>query len=547
MKTRYKLLLESYNVNGVIAFIFNALQSVLSDFLFGISYFYIFDYLKKGSKSLIFMIISIIFIFIYFIFLIPLWGYLMEKCENRYRVKLGKYLFENKLKSRYVEGGHSSQFLSLLQYDTEKSSKIAGWNLVVFFQAIIAGTVSTVVIGTLSIKMLIILYIMGILAVILDMISSHYIGKITGKNRIYFEERLKYFIDFVNNILLIKIYNQENKFREKINRISDKIIKNNIKLNIFENITIFINNIIYLIGFKGIVIIFGLKLIVQNKLTFGELLLIFSMINGIIFVAEYMGEYIKTLKKIGISNKRIDDYIEKNKTEEKRETIKFEKIRKIELKNIKFSYDKDKKEIFNDLNITFQFPNNYVILGDNGSGKSTLLSLIFGLRKPVFGEIYINEKLLNKENDNTFPFALVPQQVSIYDGDIMENLKMSKKDVSETDIIKATETAEIKNWIDSLEKRIYTEINEKGKNISKGEKVRLAIARELIKSPEILFLDEPDANIDKNTMENIFENIRKNYPSLNLVVITHQSKADIYKDFEKTVINKQLTNRKDTV
>lgn len=322
MKTRYKLLLESYNVNGVIAFIFNALQSVLSDFLFGISYFYIFDYLKKGSKSLIFMIISIIFIFIYFIFLIPLWGYLMEKCENRYRVKLGKYLFENKLKSRYVEGGHSSQFLSLLQYDTEKSSKIAGWNLVVFFQAIIAGTVSTVVIGTLSIKMLIILYIMGILAVILDMISSHYIGKITGKNRIYFEERLKYFIDFVNNILLIKIYNQENKFREKINRISDKIIKNNIKLNIFENITIFINNIIYLIGFKGIVIIFGLKLIVQNKLTFGELLLIFSMINGIIFVAEYMGEYIKTLKKIGISNKRIDDYIEKNKTEEKKRNNK---------------------------------------------------------------------------------------------------------------------------------------------------------------------------------------------------------------------------------
>lgn len=239
--------------------------------------------------------------------------------------------------------------------------------------------------------------------------------------------------------------------------------------------------------------------------------------------------------------------LKKIKQKKKRETIKFEKIRKIELKNIKFSYDKDKKEIFNDLNITFQFPNNYVILGDNGSGKSTLLSLIFGLRKPVFGEIYINEKLLNKENDNTFPFALVPQQVSIYDGDIMENLKMSKKDVSETDIIKATETAEIKNWIDSLEKRIYTEINEKGKNISKGEKVRLAIARELIKSPEILFLDEPDANIDKNTMENIFENIRKNYPSLNLVVITHQSKADIYKDFEKTVINKQLTNRKDTV
>lgn len=536
MKTRYKLLMESYNLKGIVAFLFNSLQSLLSDFLFGISYLFIFDYVKSNNIYRFYAIILVIIIFIYFIFFIPLWGYLMEKCEFIYREKLMSHLFNIKLKNEYSENSHSSAFLSLIQYDAEMSSKIAGWNLVVFFQAIISGSISSIIIGSLSLKMLFTVYLMGIIAIITDIVCAKYIGKITKNNREYLEIRLRYFIDFINNILIIKIYNQEVNFKDKIDKISKKIINNDIKINIFESITNLIDNMIYSIGFKVVVIIMGLKLVVQKEMTFGSLLLVFSMIGGITFIAEYLGGYIKTLRKIGVSSKKIDDFIENKSNKNKKVIVELKNIKKIELKKIKFEYFEPKKEIFNNLNILFEFPNNYIILGNNGSGKTTLLKLIFNLKQISSGNIYINEKILNKNNKYIFPFGFVSQQVSVYNGSIMENLRMDRESISDNEIKTAIRTSEIEKWINSLEKGIHTEISEKGKNISKGEKIRLAIARELIKRPEILFLDEPDANIDKKTMENILKNIEKNYPSLNLVVITHLSKRNMYKNFKQIFI-----------
>ncbi|MDO5088891.1 MAG: ATP-binding cassette domain-containing protein [Leptotrichiaceae bacterium] len=206
------------------------------------------------------------------------------------------------------------------------------------------------------------------------------------------------------------------------------------------------------------------------------------------------------------------------------------------MENIKFKYNEEKKEIFDNLNITFEFPNNYIILGSNGSGKSTLLKLLFGMKSPISGKIYINEKTLNEENENLFPYGYVSQQVSVYNDSIIKNLKTDMEEISENEIWKAVRTSEIEEWIRSLDNGIYTEIKEKGKNISKGEKTRLAISRELIKNPEVLFLDEPDANIDKKTMERILKNIRENYSTLNLVIITHLSQRDMYKGFKSVQI-----------
>ncbi|MDO5088892.1 MAG: ABC transporter transmembrane domain-containing protein, partial [Leptotrichiaceae bacterium] len=168
-------------------------------------------------------------------------------------------------------------------------SQIAGWNLAVFFQAVIAGSISSIIIGFLSYKILFVLYIMGIIAVATDIVCSRYIGKLTERNRSQIEKRLKYLIDFINNVLIIKIYNQEEKFRTNINKVSDKIVENKMRISMFENITNLINNIIYSIGFKITVVVMGLELVIKKEITFGALLLIFSMIGGIAFVAEYMG------------------------------------------------------------------------------------------------------------------------------------------------------------------------------------------------------------------------------------------------------------------
>lgn len=507
----FKLLYKSFDFIGKISFLFNTFQSVFADLFYGFIYFLIFERLVKGKISLLNIFILTLFVFIYFIFLVPFWGYYMEKCRNVYFENLSNLLFKKIFNVSKII--HSSESVFLLQNDVYQCSNMASWSLVVLFQAIFSGIASSFVIGSASLKMLFILYFLGIIPVFLDITFSKYIKCMYSRIRENVESFRKNLTEYSNNTIVANIYNISDKIElELLNSVS-KIYKLEIKVKIYDFIIEIINKLIYNFGFKIVIIVYGMSLVISNSISFGYLILSFSMVEGIIFFLSYIGCYIKNLQRMLISFKKVNEFLlfdEGNISK----TFEKKSVSKIEFSNIYFNYLGNKNFSIEDLNLNLEFPNNYLITGENGKGKSTILKLIFGYLKPKKGEL----KIKYYENYNSYPLY-VSQDTLLFEGSIYENLCLDKK-FSDLEIEKSLYCVKLDDWAKKLDGGLNFKIESGGSNISKGEKMRLTIAIALLRNPQILFLDEPDANLDKKTILIMFDRIQKNYSS-NLVVVSH--------------------------
>lgn len=200
----------------------------------------------------------------------------------------------------------------------------------------------------------------------------------------------------------------------------------------------------------------------------------------------------------------------------------------IELKNVSKTYKSKKATNTMALkNISIKFPEKGMvfILGKSGSGKSTLLNVIGGLDKYDSGEIIINGKSTNtfkgKDYDafrNTYMGFIFQEFNLIEDYSVEQNIKLAlelqHKDATEE---------EIKNILEKVE---LTEVSKRKTNeLSGGQKQRIAIARAVIKNPEIVLADEPTGNLDSSTGEQIWKILKDLSKDKLVIVVSHDNES----------------------
>lgn len=529
-------ILKSYNLWGTIGFVFNCFQSIFSELIFGLVNLYIFDVLITDVTKMYGFYGIMLLIAIYFIFLIPLWGYLMEKCVNAARVKLQERLIE-----KYFTGSlenlpnrHSSVLLSMLQTDVKQTAGLCGWDLVVMIQALISGILSICIIAILSFEIMFVLLGVGMIAIVCNYILTDVLHKYAIEVRKKVEKRLKVVVEFINNIVIIKVYNITSQYVNEIRRLSVEISKLKRKAKALETISNVVQDFIFNGIYKIVVVGMGLYYYQQGRISFGTIMFILSMSEGVAFLLSSISVYFKNIQEILVSKDIIDKFGEdvvENDIEEK----KSEAVNIIEFRKINFSYSEDQNIIFENMDLVLRRESDYIILGDNASGKSTLFKILFGLYKPEKGEIYINNGQVDK-NKKYNGIAFVPQEPNIFCESLIYNLLLENREFSESEIEKALKTVELLEWSNSLKDGLDTVLKEKGKDISKGQKIRIAIARALIKKPNFIIMDEIDSNIGMEMLNNLIINIKNNYGNCSIVAITHRAEAGIYKDFQKVVI-----------
>ena len=211
----------------------------------------------------------------------------------------------------------------------------------------------------------------------------------------------------------------------------------------------------------------------------------------------------------------LEGYKEKQKIKDnfKSEKIPSLSFKKLIFKNVYFKYQN--QEIFSNINFNIKRGEKVAIIGESGNGKTTLMRMVLGLLSPHKGEITINGDKLNKQNklfqkiwQNIIGY--VSQEIYLVKGSIKFNVTFFDKYPEKDDVFinKIIRMCSLENVVRRYG-GIYGELNEAGVGLSGGEKQRIAIARALYKSDQILIMDEPTSSLDIKMKNKILRNILK--------------------------------------
>ena len=233
----------------------------------------------------------------------------------------------------------------------------------------------------------------------------------------------------------------------------------------------------------------------------------------------------------------IDQYLIKNHSviQENASITHFESRNCISFNQVSFKYP-DNDLVLN--NISFEIPigSSVAIVGETGSGKSTLLNLLTGFYEPTKGSIIIDgidfkniykPSLRNK-------CGIVLQDAYLLNISIKDNILIGKADASDEDVIHAARKAQIHDYIDSLPLKYNTLIDDNGSKLSGGQKQRLAIARAIVRNPNILILDESTSALDANTEASIVQDVYRLKGDMTIIAVTHR--LNTIQEFDKIIV-----------
>ena len=197
--------------------------------------------------------------------------------------------------------------------------------------------------------------------------------------------------------------------------------------------------------------------------------------------------------------------------------------RKIELKDVSFSYDLESAPVLENLTLDFPADGFTAIIGPSGIGKSTLLKILLGLHTPTKGKLLADEMPMEAGVIHSYrkSIAAVTQDDSLLSGSLLENITFFDFAPEMDKVIAAAENAEIHGDIARLPMQYESLIGDMGTALSQGQQQRVLIARALYSDPELLFLDEGTAFLDAETEEKIFANVKK--LGTGCVFVTHNT------------------------
>ena len=197
----------------------------------------------------------------------------------------------------------------------------------------------------------------------------------------------------------------------------------------------------------------------------------------------------------------------------------------LQIKDICWKYNEDADYVLKDLCLTVPRGESIAFIGQSGAGKTTLADIILGLLKPQKGGVTIDGKdIFSIGTEWNRIMGYVPQSVYITDDTIRRNIAFGvpEEQIDDEKVWKALEQAQLKSFVESLDKKLDTMVGERGVRFSGGQRQRVAIARALYEEPCILILDEATAALDNETEKAVMEAIENLQGKITLIIVAHR-------------------------
>lgn len=337
----------------------------------------------------------------------------------------------------------------------------------------------------------------------------------------------------INGIETIKITATENKFIESWQyKLTDHINKrfSGAKKALFAQQLI---SIIHKIA-TAIILWQGVNLIIKAQMSVGELIAFNLFAAHITQPILRLAQCWQDFQQATISLRRIGDILNTPTEHHPYGTATVPKITgSIIFSNVYFRYANNTPDVIEALSLSIPAGKFIGITGRSGSGKSTLTRLIQRLYTPQQGQIYIDGMDLAIADPLSLrqSISLVLQESFLFSGSILENIRLSKPNASEREIIEASQLAGALDFIEQLPLGFNTQVGERGRNLSGGQRQRIALARALLTDPRILILDEATSALDYRSEAQILANLPQICKNRTVISIAHRLNTLVHSDY----------------
>jgi ATP-binding cassette, subfamily B, bacterial len=327
----------------------------------------------------------------------------------------------------------------------------------------------------------------------------------------------------LQSISIVKAFTNEWLELKRYSKAVDDVVRVTIYASKYRGL--FISFIIFAIT-GGIVAVgtYGALLIQSGDLDSGELFSFVLYTAFIGFSIAGLGDIFAQIQRsIGASERVLEILNEPDEIQENLPTIKLRG--EISFENISFSYDsRSDFQVLKDLNFKINAGEKIALIGQSGSGKSTIINLLMRFYPLVTGQISVDGKNIKEYNLSSYRanLGIVPQEVILFGGTILENIGYGKPGASEDEIREAARKANALEFIEKFPEKFDTIVGERGVKLSGGQRQRVAIARAILKDPAILILDEATSSLDVQSEVLVQGALEKLMEGRTTIVIAHR-------------------------
>ena len=359
-----------------------------------------------------------------------------------------------------------------------------------------------------------------------------------------------YMVESLNGIQTIKAYNAERKADRETEIKFVRLLKSVFNLAWVSNFQGSLKIFVELVG--GIVILWvGGVSVINGEMTIGALIVFNSLLAYFLDPVKNLINLQPEMQTAVVAADRLGEILD---LEAEKSELEYKKMSPsslagdIEIKNLDFRYG-TRRLVLEDINITIKKGQKVAFVGESGSGKTTLSKLLLNLYASEKGEIIINGNNIRDIQLECLreKIAYIPQETFLFSGTIFENLTLGMDDATLDDIIDASKMARAHDFINELPLRYETLLEENGANLSGGQRQRLAIARAMLKKPDILILDEATSNLDSITERALDRTINEFSKDMTTIFIAHRlstiKNCDVIFVMEKGKIIERGTHR----
>ena len=435
-----------------------------------------------------------------------------QKLSYTLRQDLSKKI--NKLPMNYFDKKTNGEVLSIITNDIDT----LGMNLNQSITQIITSVCT--LIGIL-VMMLTISWQMTLISVIVMPIGAVLVKIIVGKSQKYFKKQQDYLghvngqvEEIYSGLTVVKAFNGEEKAQNDFSKANKELYRSAWRSQFLSGLMYPIMNFISNIGYVGVAIAGG-YLAINGRITVGNIQSFIQYNKQFTQPVNQIAEVSSMLQAMVAATERIFDFLEEEEeVETATKDIDITKIQgNVTFEHVKFGYRPD-DIIIKDFNATVKSGQKIAIVGPTGAGKTTMVKLLMRFYDLTGGRILldgIDIKDIERGKLRQM-FGMVLQDTWLFGGTVKDNIKYSKEDATDDEVIRAAKSARVHHFIKTLPNGYNSEINEESSNISAGQKQLLTIARVILADPKILILDEATSSIDTKTeieiqkaMDNLME------------------------------------------